>query len=45
MVMEGTQTVFGGQTLAGRIGRIVQRDAKPEFNFPFLNADLLDHKT
>jgi hypothetical protein len=40
--MKGTQTVFGGQPLAGRLRGTIQGYAKPDFDLPSLDADFVD---
>jgi len=40
--MKGTQTVFDGQPLAGRLRGAVQGYAKPDFDLPSLDADFVD---
>jgi hypothetical protein len=40
--MKGTQTVFGGQPLAGRLRETIQGYAKPDFDLPSLDADFVD---
>ncbi len=42
VTMKGTQTVFAGQPLAGRLRGTVQGYAKPDFDLPSLDADFVD---
>src|SRR3990172_10971722 len=40
--MKGTQTVFDGQPLAGRLRGTIQGYAKPDFDLPSLDTDFVD---
>jgi hypothetical protein len=42
VAMKGTQTVFVGQPLAGRLRGTIQGYAKPDFDLPSLDADFVD---
>jgi len=44
MVMKGTQTVFHGQLLPGRLRGGVQGYAKLDFDLPPLDGNFLDDK-